>query len=49
MFTYKGFKCFYLTLKRWKVTCPDGFRFDVICRGGIPEMMENIERWRKIL
>lgn len=49
MITYKGFKAFYLTLGRWRVTCPDGFQFDVICGNGLPEMIENIERWRKIL
>lgn len=48
MVIYKGYKAVYLGLKRWKVTTPDGFTFDIIAHDGIAEMMSNIIRWRKI-
>lgn len=47
MLMYKGYKAVYLGLKRWRITAPDGFIFDVKAEG-ISEMFTNIERWRKI-
>lgn len=48
MMIFREFKAVYLGLKRWKVTAPGGFIFDVIAYDGIEEIKSNIIRWRKI-
>ena len=47
MIVYKGYKALYLGLKRWRVIAPDLFIFDIKA-SGLTEMINNIERWRKI-
>lgn len=50
MFIYKGYKCVYLGLKRWRISTPNSvFDFDLIMRGGIPELKERINLWRCII
>lgn len=46
MLVYKGVRCAYLTLGRWKVHWK-GWDFDIVCKGGIKELIENIERWKR--
>lgn len=48
MMIFRGYKAVYLGLRRWRVTAPDGFIFDITARDGIEEMKSNIIRWRKI-
>lgn len=48
MVIYKGFKAVYLGLRRWRVSAPGGFIFDVIAHEGIAEMKTNIIKWRKL-
>lgn len=45
MLMYKGYKAVYLGLKRWRITAPYGFQFDVIAKRGISQLMDKIQYW----
>lgn len=47
MLCYKGAKCFYLGLGRWRVNFR-GWDFDILCRGGVNELIRNLDRWEVI-
>lgn len=50
MVRYKGFTFTLLGFKRWKVTTPNkDFTFDIIFKGGIPELIERVEIWREVI
>ena len=49
MISYRGTKCWYLGLKRWKVRMDDiDMTFDIICRSGIDQLLKTIDRWRNL-
>lgn len=48
MLMYKGYKAVYLGLKRWRITTPYKFRFDVSAKGGISQLMDKIQYWEDI-
>ena len=47
MLCYKGARCFYLGLGRWRVNFR-GWSFDILCRGGVNELIRNLDRWEVI-
>ncbi|MBO7093666.1 MAG: hypothetical protein J6W33_02005 [Spirochaetia bacterium] len=48
MMIFKKYKAVYLGLKRWRITAPDGFQFDITAKDGIADVLWSIERWRKM-
>ena len=48
MISYKGMKCYYLGLKRWRVDA--GYiSFNILCTGGIGELLSQIDRWEGMI
>ena len=49
MISYKGCKCYYLGLNRWKVRIDDqDITFDILVRKGIIDLICAINRWRQL-
>lgn len=49
MVLYKGYRFYYLGLKRWRVSAPDSiYSFDILFKGGIQDLMERVNLWRSI-
>lgn len=46
MLIFKKYRAVYLGLKRWRITAPDGFQFDIKAKKGIAEIIYVINRWR---
>lgn len=50
MVVYKGFIFTLLGFKRWRVQTPNkAFTFDIILKGGVPELMERVNIWREVI
>lgn len=47
MLMFKGARCVYLGLGRWRVNFR-GWSFDILCRGGVKELLEDLARWEVI-
>lgn len=49
MVLYKGYRFYYLGLKRWRVSAPDSiYSFDILFKGGIQELMERTDIWKEL-
>lgn len=44
MFTYKGAKCIYLGVSRWRIIYKD-WEVTLLARDGIREILEHIDHW----